>query len=165
MCLCAVGPGISVRQCLPGGRGAKSGLYLIPLLTGDALSNLPKLSHKLASGWGRACASSHPHLFPLGPGLPLFFSFFSFLASCNIWISWARDQIRIPVVTQATLVAMPDPPTLCARPGIEPASQCVRVAPPIQLWHSGNSPGLPLYASVYGSSLQKISDMKFVRES
>ena len=69
--------GRGVGWHLPGGRGTKSGLHLIPLLTGDALATLPKPSCRPASGWGRECACGHappPPPLPLDPGLPLFLS-------------------------------------------------------------------------------------------
>ena len=50
----------------------------------------------------------------------------------------ARDQIQATVATYAAAVAMPDPLTHCARPGIEPAYQQTET-PRILLHHSGNS--------------------------
>ena len=46
-----------------------------------------------------------------------------------MWNSWARHQIQATVLTYATAVAMPDPLTHCAGPGIEPVSwRCRDVA-------------------------------------
>ena len=39
-----------------------------------------------------------------------------------------RDQTQTAIAVYATAVATPDPPTHCARPGIEPASRCYRDA-------------------------------------
>ena len=38
-------------------------------------------------------------------------------------VSGVRDRIRVTAVTYATVVAMPDPLTHCAGPGIKPAPQ------------------------------------------
>ena len=49
-------------------------------------------------------------------------TFFSFLAPCGIWSSWARDQIQATVVTYVIPAAVLDPLTHWAGPEITPAS-------------------------------------------
>lgn len=71
--------------------------------------------------------------------LPVFLSFFFlFWLPHSIWSSWARDQIRAEAVTYTTAVAMPDPLTHFARPGIE---LCTNIPEMLQilLCFSGNS--------------------------
>ena len=64
--------------------------------------------------------------------------FFLFCPHHGIWSCWARDWIQATVATYTTAVAMPDPLTHCAGPGIKPASWHAEM-PLILLCHSGNS--------------------------
>ena len=54
------------------------------------------------------------------------FSLFLFWPPCSIWGFWARDWIQATVTTYAAAVATAGSLTNCARPGMEPASQCSR---------------------------------------
>ena len=60
-----------------------------------------------------------------------FFPLLLLWPTCGLWSSWARDQIGSVVATYAAAVALLDPLTHRASPGIEPAS-----------WHSQDAASL-----------------------